>query len=143
MKKALILFMTIGLFFAACKNDKNGKDKYSRDKDDYRKSETDTKDADKEKSTTDNNDAKTSTEEQPDYSVSGGWPQNERDAFITSCEREAVAAGQNKLVAQSYCECMLNKMENNYPDIKLAAKLSMEEIQQFGMKHRKKCLEEN
>ena len=74
-----------------------------------------------------------------------GWPQAERDAFITNCEREAMAEGKiSSSVAQNYCDCMLNKMETLYPDILDAAKLTEEEFQSPSMeKMAKDCLRQN
>ncbi len=142
----LIFFMSIALF-TACKNDKGGKDKIDREKDDYRSSDKDAKDDDKEKTSTDykddkNTDKPDDKEEKTDYTASSGWPKSERVAFIISCEREAVAAGQTRIIAGSYCQCMLDKMETSYPDIKMAEKLTMEDIEKFGKKYRDGCLSE-
>ncbi|MDZ4792959.1 MAG: hypothetical protein SGI83_01645 [Bacteroidota bacterium] len=155
MKKFVIILLAAGLF-TACKDDKAPKEKYNRDKDDYRSS--DKEGGDKEKTSTDYQQDKEKTgtqDEKPDNvstgdvtermdnSSGGGWPQIERTAFIKSCEREAIASGTTRLVAQSYCQCMLDKMESTYPDIKVAVKLTMEQVQQFGTKHREACLEEH
>lgn len=151
MKKALIFLIALSLF-TACKNDKSTKDNSNRAKDDYRDSDKNTKSDDKEKTTTDytedKNDDDTKTEnddnskDQGDFS-GGGWPQVERTAFIKSCEREAMAKGQTRLVAESYCECMLDKIESAYPDIRDAAKITEADVERIGMKYKDKCLEEH
>ncbi|MCY7311395.1 MAG: hypothetical protein LH619_11505 [Chitinophagaceae bacterium] len=153
MKKLIIFLMTAGLF-AACDSDSKGKDKYDRDKssadarekDDYRNSD-DKANADSKKpfvnKDNSNLDSKTSTDETDNGETGTGWPQIERKGFIKSCEIEAMGAGRDKLTAQSYCQCMLEKMEARYPDIKVAAKLSMQQINEFGEKNRADCLEEH
>lgn len=76
--------------------------------------------------------------------VAGGWPQSERDGFITNCVREAMAKGNSRTVAQNYCDCMLNKMESLFPDINDAAKLTEEDINSPAMKKMvDDCLREN
>lgn len=81
----------------------------------------------------------TSNNDDRKSSVSG-WPQNERDDFITECVRSAVKNGQRKAVASSYCECMLEKIEALYPDINDAGRLSKSEIERVMMKYRNGCL---
>jgi hypothetical protein len=71
------------------------------------------------------------------------WPQVERDGFMKNCEKKAKESGSSQLIAQSFCECMLDKMETLYPDIKDAAKLTIEKINEIGMKYREECLEEH
>jgi hypothetical protein len=71
------------------------------------------------------------------------WPQIERDGFIKNCKKNAIEAGSSQLIAQSYCECMLDKMETLHPDIKDAGKLTVEEINEIAMKYRGECLEEH
>lgn len=151
MRKLLILLLAAGLF-TACKDNKAPKEKNNRDKDDYRSGEKTDKETG-DKTSTDYTEDKEKTgpgdessgdaTEKMDNTVAQGWPQSERRAFIKSCEREATAAGRSTLVAASYCQCMLDKMESAYPDIKKAAKLTMEEVQQFGAKYREACLEEH
>lgn len=153
MKKIIILLMTAGLF-AACDNDKNGKDKYDRDKssadarekDDYRNSDNKANADNSKPSVNDersNLGTKTSSDEPDNSGTMAGWPQNERSGFINSCEKKAIAEGGDKLTAQSFCQCMLDKMEARYPDIKVAAKLTRAQVNQFGEQNRADCLEEH
>lgn len=76
-------------------------------------------------------------------SSGSGWPQSERDAFISSCVSNAMKKGQSRSVSQSYCDCMLNKMESLYPDINEAANLSDEEVDRIIARYKDGCLEEN
>lgn len=153
MKKLVILLMTFNLF-AACDSNSKGKDKYDRDKssvdarekDDYRNSDNKAN-ADNSKPSVSNDNsslgAKTINDEPDNNETMAGWPQSERRGFMKSCEREAMGTGSDRLTAQSYCQCMLDKMEALYPDIKVAAKLTREQLNQFGMKNRANCLEEH
>lgn len=68
------------------------------------------------------------------------WPQVERDGFIKNCKKNAIKAGTSQLIAQNYCECMLDKMETLYPDVNEAAKLSEEKIGEIAIKYREGCL---
>ena len=153
MKKLIILLITASLF-SACDSDSKGKDKYDRDKssadvrekDDYRNSDDKTNADSKKPSVNDNNSnlgSKTSTDEPDNSETVEGWPQIERRAFINSCERKAISEGSDKLTAQSFCQCMLDKMEARYPDIKVAAKLTMQKVQEFSERNRADCLEEH
>ncbi len=145
--------MIAGLF-AACDSDNKGKDKYDREKsstegrekDDYRSSDNKA-DADNSKPSVNDDNSKLGTKtnsDEPDNSgTAAGWPQSERRGFIKSCEKEAISTGTDRLTAQSFCQCMLDKMEARYPDIKVAAKLSEEQVNQFGTQNRADCLEEH
>jgi hypothetical protein len=66
----------------------------------------------------------------------------ERDSFISSCVKNAMDQGRSKAVSQSYCDCMLNKMESLYPDINEAGRLSEKEVDIIITKYRGRCLEE-
>lgn len=154
MKKLVILLVTVGLF-SACDSDSKGKDKYDREKtsadgiekDDYRNSDTKANAENSKSSANDNNNslnAKTNNSAEPDNSSTAtSWPQNEKRGFINSCEKRVISEGGSKLTAQSYCQCMLDKMEARYPDIKVAAKLTVQQVQQFGEQNRADCLEEH
>ncbi len=90
----------------------------------------------------DNNSNGDADNDKSNYSV-GGWPQVEKDGFMTNCEKKAIEAGRSRLVAQSYCECMLDKIETLYPDINVASKLTDSQLDRVITKYRGKCLEEN
>jgi len=66
--------------------------------------------------------------------VSRGWPQSEKDAFISNCVTNAMAKGNGRSLAQNYCDCMLNKMETLFPDINDAARLTDEDLESPAMK---------
>ena len=66
--------------------------------------------------------------------VAAGWPQSERETFISNCVKEAMAKGNSRSVAQNYCDCMLNKMESLFPDINDAAKITDEDLESPTMK---------
>lgn len=147
--------MTAGMF-AACDSDSKGKDKYDREKsstegrekDDYRSSDNKS-DADNSKPSDNTNNTSLDTEpnsadsDSRSIATANGWPQNERRGFINSCEKKAISEGSDKLTAQSFCQCMLDKMEARYPDIKVAAKLTRAQVNQFGEQNSADCLEEH
>jgi hypothetical protein len=133
MKKLFVLLMTLGFFVSACNNNKTGKNKNlnNRDKDDYGK--TDNPNTNDEKKNEENNG--NNVNDNKNNSLMTGWPQVEKDAFITNCEREAMAGGTiSRSVAQNYCDCMLNKMETLIPDIQDVAKLTQEDMESPAMK---------
>jgi hypothetical protein len=138
MKKSLVLLMVLGLFVAACNNNKADKNKNSnnREKDDYGK--TDNKNNNDEKTDDGNNEK----DNDNNSKMSSGWPRSERDAFTTNCVTNAIAGGTiSRPVAQKYCDCMLNKMETLYPDILDVAKLTKEDLESPDMeKMAKDCL---
>lgn len=76
-------------------------------------------------------------------SAAAGWPQSERDGFISSCVTNAMKQGRSRAVSQSYCDCMLDKMESLYPDINEAAKLTDAQVDRIIAKYRDGCLEEH
>jgi len=62
-----------------------------------------------------------------DSTAKKGWPAIERANFITSCINSAkVNLGEDS--ARLYCYCMQEKVENKYPSIEDAAKLTAEDM---------------
>jgi hypothetical protein len=57
-----------------------------------------------------------------------GWPSNERYAFITECVN-AASAGMSVDSARFYCYCMQEKIEDKFPIVQDAAKLTAEDMQ--------------
>lgn len=53
-----------------------------------------------------------------------GWPESEKVAFMDNCER--TSGGQS-----DKCACLLEHVENRYPDIDDADQLSISEMSQF------------
>jgi hypothetical protein len=76
-------------------------------------------------------------------SSGAGWPQSERDGFISSCVTNAMKQGRSRAVSQSYCDCMLDKMESLYPDINDASRLTDAQVDRIIAKYRDGCLEEH
>lgn len=73
--------------------------------------------------------------------TAAGWPQNEKNSFMINCEKKAMASGRSRVVAQSYCQCMMEKMESLYPDINDAGKLTPAQIERIIERYKDKCLE--
>lgn len=143
MKKLLIILMAFSLL-TACKDKKEAHARKTETKstDDYRSGDNKTGDENKGKDDKDNTgltDDKNKTDHNTNFS-GGGWPQSERDSFISSCVTQAMKGGSSKALASSYCQCMLEKMEAQYPDINKAAKLTDDEIQAVMMKYKDGCL---
>jgi hypothetical protein len=139
MKKLFIAVLALGLLIS-CKDKKNGDDKKTenREKDDYQKKDDD-KNADFKND--DNGKADVDDNGNTNFGTKKGWPQSERDAFVSSCIREAEKGGTSRSVAQRYCDCMLIKIEGLYPDINDAAKLSELDIENILSKYRDACLQ--
>ena len=58
--------------------------------------------------------------------LGGYWKSEEREAFLTNCTSSAEKGGISKEKAQTYCECMLYKVEVRYPNPVDAAELTPE-----------------
>lgn len=128
MKKLLILFLAVGLL-AAC-NNKKGKVGDKTDKD----TTTVTKDGKDDKDGKEPEGDKTG-----DMTVTG-WPQAKKDEFLTSCITEAFKASENRALSETYCECMLGKLEAKYPDYKTVEALTEPEVQDFLTQYKDGCL---
>ncbi len=146
MKKLLIILLAFG-FLLSCKSKENSEDNKTenRAKDDSKdKKDFDTKqkgnlnatDLDEDGNSKADVESITGQDDSEDF----GWPQSERDAFVTSCVREATKAGRTRSVSQRYCDCMLGKIEGLYPDIKVAAKLTNQDVNDLTDKFAKGCL---
>ena len=142
MKKFLIVLLSFSLLFS-CKDKKDAdKDKTeNREKDDYQKKDDD-KNSDEKTADFKTDENKTDENENDDtnFSTKKEWPQSERDAFVTSCVREAVKGGNSRSLAQRYCDCMLVKVEGAYPDINEAARLTDKDLEDILSKYRDGCL---
>jgi hypothetical protein len=75
--------------------------------------------------------------------ANNGWPEVEKTSFTKNCVTNAMAGGQTKLVAEGYCDCMLSKMQQLYPDINDAGKLTEAQINRIAAKYAAGCLEEH
>ncbi|MEO5946538.1 MAG: hypothetical protein ABIP79_06945 [Chitinophagaceae bacterium] len=155
MKKTIIVLMIFGLL-VSCKSKGDSKEtkKENTTKDDYQGMDDKTDKTDNaEKTETDYKEKDNGNKDELDEdgnnkadveSINGQddseWPQSERDAFVTNCVREAVKAGQTRSISQRYCDCMLDKIEGLYPDIKEAAKLNDADIDRLTTKYAPGCL---
>ncbi len=75
--------------------------------------------------------------------AASNWPESEKNSFLSNCEAKAVSGGTSRAVAQSYCQCMLDKLEAVYPDMNDAAKLTEADMDRFVTRYRNGCLGEN
>lgn len=153
MKKVLIVLMAFGLL-VSCKSKGDSKEikTENKTKDDYQSGDdkmdkSDKTDADFKEKNNNNQDekdedgnSKADVESITGQDNSDGWPQSERDGFMTNCVREAVKAGRSQSVSQNYCDCMLGKIEGMYPDINQAAKLNDADIKRITDKFAAGCL---
>lgn len=159
MKKVLIVLMAFGLL-VSCKDKGDSKEikTENKTKDDYQTSDDKTgkpDNADKDdKDGADHKEKNNANQDELDEdgnskadveSITGqddseGWPQNERDGFMSNCVREAVKAGRSQAVSQRYCDCMLGKIEGMYPNINDASKLNDKDIKRITDKFAPGCL---
>jgi len=49
-------------------------------------------------------------------SSSDGWSRKDQLDFVNSCVNKVVEGGMEELDAQSYCDCMQDKLEKKYPN---------------------------
>ena len=132
MKKLLIVFSALSIFFAACNNDKAGRkeETKSTNKEESRddKSNNDdgkNDDAKEDNSSKSDNNNNSSRE---DNSSNRGWSASEINQFVTSCAGEA-QKGMSRAAAERYCECMQKEIEKMYPVANDAANIDMESAQ--------------
>ena len=89
------------------------------------------------------NDNNNNNKDQDDYS-NGGWSSQEVKNFVGPCVREATRKGMEELDAQSYCDCMQDKIAKIYPDARDADKLTAADLATPTMKRMiKSCLPGN
>jgi hypothetical protein len=126
MRKLLIFFMAVSLL-AACDSKKDGKVREkssdSREKDDYRNDDDDK--TSKDDRTEENNNENTTKQ--------NNWPASEVNAFTSNCVTEA-SGGMERAKAVSYCNCMLEKMQELYPDVKDAARVTDADMETASFK---------
>ena len=60
--------------------------------------------------------------------LQGTWGSKDRNDFVSSCV-ESAKAGVGAEKAKTYCECMLFKIEQQYPNPNDATKLTAEDLQ--------------
>jgi hypothetical protein len=123
MKKLVILSMALGLF-VACNNNKPGmqREKTGSYKDDYNGKDDENKNTDRDKM--DENDNKNNRTNNDDEntkpathtSSTGAWGSSNEEIFVSNCVSSAVDGGFTKSKATAYCNCMLEKLEDKYPD---------------------------
>lgn len=71
-----------------------------------------------------------------------GWPQQERDNFVTECVKSAMKKGQTAARADQYCRCMGENLERLYPDMNELGKLTEAQVREVMEPFRKSCLGE-
>ena len=64
----------------------------------------------------------------------GGWPETEIQSFVKACVVKAQKNGLEYLDAQSYCDCMQYKIEQLYPNIADAARITEADLETPAMK---------
>jgi hypothetical protein len=122
MKKLMIFFLAVSLF-AACNNDKNGKDRYDRDREKSSREKDDYRNSDDDKSSRD--DSRTDDRKTDDTENTGhNWPASEINAFLTNCESNGAAIRDQGFDPAKYCNCMMVKVQELYPDVKDAARIT-------------------
>lgn len=72
-----------------------------------------------------------------------GWPQQERNDFVTECVKSAMKNGVTQARADQYCRCMGENLERLYPDINELGKLTSERLEEVMEPFRKSCLGED
>lgn len=147
MKKLLILLATTVLLIN-CDDDNSGKSIDVKEKSSTDSIEKKVDPVKENKDNLINDESKTQDNDLGKYTdekenPETGWPEIERRGFIKSCEREAVKGGVDKYTAESYCLCMLEKMEKEFPDINKASKLTNNQLEEFTNRNKEECLEEH
>jgi hypothetical protein len=91
-------------------SDRNNDDKY-----------TDDRNSDDEETVTDDESESRSRNNDDEDSGSGSWTSAEQREFMESCVEKT---GFTKSKAESYCDCMLNKLQRKYPKTSSMEKVS-------------------
>lgn len=55
------------------------------------------------------------------------WPEDQQKAFMENCTNTA-QNGMDPDQAQKYCDCMLQKMMDKYPDVNDAGNINIDEM---------------
>jgi len=114
MKKLLFVFLAFSVL-AACNNNKTKADKTDLDK-----SEKENKEGTKDDKSDNKDENKTTST----------WTQEYRDQFLGPCVDNAYQASGDRSLSEHYCECMLNKLEELYPDVQKAEARGSEGLQE-------------
>lgn len=70
-----------------------------------------------------------------------GWPAADKKGFMTTCTEAAVRGGMEQAKANSYCDCMQQKLEAKYPDVNKASKVTQQDLQsEEWMKEVQNCM---
>ena len=84
------------------------------------------------------------TNNNQDHYSNGGWSSAEVKGFVGPCVSEAVRGGMQELDAQSYCDCMQDKLSKLYPNARDAGNLTKEDFSTPSMQRMVKgCLPRN
>lgn len=74
---------------------------------------------------------------------SGGWPESEREAFMTQCVKSAMKKNVSRQTATRYCSCMMENLERVRPDVNELSNMSQQDMERLTAPFTKKCQEGN
>jgi hypothetical protein len=57
-----------------------------------------------------------------------GWSDDEKKVFMNSCAETRQTMGDNKEQAATYCDCMMQKIQEKYPDVTKTGNIPNEEM---------------
>ena len=126
MKKLLIVFSALSIFFAACNNDKAASKEETKSTNKEESRDDKSKDDDSKEDNNSKSDNDNSSRD--DNSSNRGWSASEINQFVNSCVGEA-EKGMSRAAAERYCECMQKGIEKMYPVANEAANINMESAQ--------------
>lgn len=149
MRKFLLYFVAV-FMLASCDNlkaknsESDEKEKTSKkikkpldDEEDEDQEEDDTRSKKKKKAKDDeeyiNDEDNSEDEDESNYrkSSSKGWSSAEKNTFMSTCVDGAKSSmGQSK--ATSYCNCMMDKIEEIYPDANDAEKMDQQKMMEMA-----------
>ncbi|HEU4901456.1 MAG TPA: hypothetical protein VFT06_01660, partial [Flavisolibacter sp.] len=129
--RKLMLFALAAFVLTSCDNaakKKNKSDSESEETARLKKplKEEETSEEDSRTVTHQNADAKAGTKTES-TSYASGWPSTEKNMFMSTCVDKA-KAGMGETQAKNYCSCMLEKIEEMYPNATDATKLDQEKM---------------
>jgi len=136
MKKLMLPILALALLFS-CKPKDSSSDKKDDDdkKERVEKKSADYRDLDEEV-TDEDNDVEDNDVEEMSSGTSGKWGSAEEDSFMKSCVDGAKnSMGASK--AESYCSCVLEKIEVKYPSAIDALKMDVNDMMEMA----KDCVE--
>jgi hypothetical protein len=125
MKKLFFLILSLGIL-GSC-NNKKAADKT----DDVKTTDTVKKEP---------VDEKVENKEAPPTETVTGWPEKDKNDFLNSCIESSLPNTNDRTVSQTYCSCMLDKLQQEYPDIERVKTLTDDDINTVLEKYKDGCL---